>query len=400
MEITQKKLPNSRVQYNITLTALEVTEFYESALGKLGETIKLSGFRAGKAPVDLVRRQIKPETLREEAYTLGVQALWRAVAEHVEKTDKELAPIQDPEVEVDDFVEAKPAMVTFSFDVRPNIVLKNADKIKLPKIEARKIGDKEVQEIVGSLRRNSAKTVISIESAKMDDKVEVSFKGSVKNVVKEKLTSEHFPIILEKGSVIPGFAEELVGLKKNDKKVFTLDFPKNHFDKELAGQKVTFAVTVDEVFEVILPEINKDFLDKFGHSTESDLRDAIKKDLDKEASDELFTQQKAAWLAEFEKCVQTELPQSLVEGEIARSRSSWQDFLASRHLNQEQWLKERGTTLEQMTKDWHKAAESSVRIGLGLATLAAEENNKLDGNEDYNLFLEGKVRDSVAKSTK
>ncbi len=393
MEITHKHLPNSRMQYTAELSALEVDEYYARALSALAKEIKISGFRPGKAPANLVRDNIKTEALREEAYTLAVQGTWSGIIK-----DLEHGPIQDPEVGVADFIENKPAKIEFEFDIRPEVTLKNVDKIKINDIKKDPIDDAQIDDVLNTLRKAHAKTVITLDKSKKGDKVEVDFVGSLKGVTKDKLTSKHFPVVIGEDSVIPGFAEELIGLKKNDIKKFSLDFPKDHFDKELAGQKIDFDVTVEEVYNVELPEIDDKLAHSFGHDKVEQLKAAVKEDLEHRAEEEKFYQYKASWLAEFEKCVKTELPISLVEAEVERAKGSWEEFLERRNLKADEWLARQKTTLEEMEKDWKKAATASVTIGLGLAKLATEKNKKLETNEEYQQFLDDLVKTTITKS--
>lgn len=390
MEISHKKLPESRLSFSAKLSELEVAEYYQHAVKHLSSSVKLPGFRPGKAPANLVRKQLKDETLREEAYTLAVQGTWVEITKGLEK-----GPIQDPEVEVGEFAEGKPTTITFSFDIRPEVEVKNVDKIKIHDINKEEVGKKQVDEMIASLQKVHAKTIITLEKAKKSDKVDLTFTGSVKGVAKEKLSSKHFPMIIGEDAVIPGFAEEIIGLKKNDTKKFTLPFPKDHFDKDLAGQKVDFEVTVEEVYNIELPPVDNELAKQFGHDKLEELEKAIKKDLIDRQNEELFVQRKASWLAEFEKCVKTELPQSLVEAEVDRAKASWEDFLSRRNLNKEDWLARQNTTLEEMEKDWHKAAEASVTIGLGLSRLAIEQKRNLDTNEEYQEFLDELVTNAI-----
>ena len=386
MDIKQKNLPKSRFSFVISFDSKEVNEYYEHAAVHLAAGEKVPGFREGKAPAKLVRDKLSEDKLREEAYSLAVESAWRTIIK-----DLKQMPIQDPEVEVGDFSENSEAKITLSFDVRPEIKVKDYSSIKIKAEKEIKIEEKEVDEVIDSLRRGAASFVVKLEPAKTDDKVEVSFEGFVSGVKNDKLTANKFGLVLGQGSVIPGFSEQLIGLKKNDKKEFEIKFPKDHFDQELAGKPVKFYVTIDEVFTVNLPELNKEFAAKFGKSSAEELHSSIKEDLVTRKKNELLISQKAKWLSEFEKKIQVDLPVSLVNAEVDRSEQAWREFLGERQFNPEEWLKSRGTTLEKMREDWVKAAEATVTVGLGIAEIAKEQNKKLETNEDFQKFVDGMV---------
>ncbi|MDZ4243607.1 MAG: trigger factor [Candidatus Doudnabacteria bacterium] len=390
MKVSSQKLAKSRLKFDVELTAEEVDGYFQHALKRLAESVKVSGFRPGKAPVDIVKEQIDQTKLREEAYGLAVQSAWREAVKNL----KEL-PIQDPEVELGDFEEGKMAKLTFEFDVRPEVKVGSWQKIKLGITKEEEVNDAEVNELIDSLRRAHAKTIAKLTPAKTGDKVHVNFTGSLGGVRQNKLSSKEFPLVIGQSNTIPGFDEQVIGLKKGDTKKFALTFPKDHFDKTLAVKLVDFEAEVTEVFDVILPELNDEFAKGFGHTKAEQLVKAIREDIGTRKKDEQFINQKARWLAEFEKMVKCELPESLLVAEVERSRGAWRAFLQERHINEGEWLKAREITLEQLEKDWHKAAEASVKIGLGLAEVAKSLKRELKSNEEFQQLLDDLVKEAI-----
>jgi len=390
MKLESQKLADSRLKFAVELSAEEVNSHFEQAITHLAPTVKIAGFRPGKAPVNLVRDQIGADKLREESYGLAVSAAWRKIVDGL----KEL-PIQDPEVEIVKFEPEAEAEIIFSFDIRPEVKVGAWQKIKLSPTKEEQVTDKEVQELIDSLRQAHAKTVVKLTPAKIGDKVHVDFEGAINNVRLDKLTSKNFPLVLGHANTIPGFDEQLVDLKKGDKKKFQLKFPKDHFDKELAEKLVDFEAEIKEVFDVILPEVDDEFAKSFGHTKAEQLQKAIKEDIGTRKKDEQFISQKARWLAGFEKLVECELPETLLSGEVERSRSAWRAFLQERHINEGEWLKGRQLTLETLEKDWHKAAQASVKIGLGLAEVAKEMKKELKSNEEFQQLLDDLVKKAI-----
>lgn len=392
MKIDHKVLPKSRHQYAVELTAVEVAEYFEQALKTLAAKIKIGGFRAGKAPLSMVRSAVSESELREEAYSYAVQNVWKQIINSLKVT-----PIHDPEVSLDTFEEGKPAKIMVEFDIRPEVKLGKWQDITIHPDAKSQVTDADVEEVLTSLLRANAQTIITLERAKKGDRIEVTFEGTINNIKNDKLSSKHFPVVIGQSNAIPGFEDQLIGLKKGETKKFSLVFPKDHFDKEIAGKKVEFSVNVDEVFNIILPPIDQALAKKFGHDTLDQLKKAIKDDLIQQKADEVFTQQKAKWLADFEKKVTVDLPESLIVAEVERSKAAWQDFLVERNLGQEDWLKTRGVTLEKMMTDWRQAATSSVTIGLGLAEIAKEQKKELKDNTEFQKLLDELVRQALKK---
>ncbi len=390
MQITHKSLPKSRTEYSVTLEEQETAEFFSEAVGRLSASVKVAGFRPGKAPANLVRGQLESGALREEAYSLAAQQAWSKIAE-----ENKVLPIEDPKVEVEAFDEGKEGKIVFSFDVRPEVKLGDWKKIKIDQIKAEKISQAEVDDVLDSLSRANAKTVIKIEPAQIGDKLEISFTGSVGGVRKDRLVANKFAVTLGQGGVVPGFEENLIGAKRSEVKKFAVTFPNEHFDKELAGVDVDFEVTIDEVYKLILPERDDQFAIQFGHKTYAEFLKAVEEDLFKHKEDDHLVQKKAKWLAEFEKKVTTDIPQSLIEAEIGRSRQSWSSFLTERSLSAKDWLDRRQMTMEQLEADWQKAALSSVKIGLGLSEVAKGIGKELKSDVDYQELLDQLVNNTV-----
>lgn len=397
MQITHKLLPQSRIEYTVVVDEPETAEFFTEAINRLSSSVKIAGFRPGKAPAELVRGQLEPGALREEAYSLAAQRAWSKIAE-----ENTVLPIEDPKVEVEAFEEGKEGKIVFSFDVRPEVKLGDWKKIKISNEKTQAITKQEVDDVVESLARANATTVVKIspggqgasakagelEPAEMGDKLEVSFTGSVGGVRKDRLEAKKFAVTLGQGGVVPGFEENLIGVKRGDVKKFSVKFPKEHFDKDLANKDVDFEVTIDEVYRLILPERDDKFASQFGHKKYDELLAAVEEDLQKHKEDDLLVQKKAKWLAEFEQKVATDVPQSLIDAEVGRSRQSWSSFLTERNLSAKDWLDRRGFTMEKLEEDWRKAASSSVKIGLGLSEVAKSLGKELKSDADYQALLD------------
>ncbi len=392
MEISKNDLPKSRQKVSVNLTETEVAEFFVEALKHLGSHAKISGFRPGKAPEHILKQQIDPDAVREEAYSLAVRSAWTKLL-----SNKAVAPIEDPQVQVENFEEGKAGELTFEFDIKPVVKVKAWQGIKVKTKQKIEVKQDDIDEVLESLRLAHASEVLKIDPASSGDKVQVSFEGKLAGKKLDKLSATNFPVVLGQKTSIPGFEEQILGMKKGETKDFSLTFPREHQDPDVAGKKVDFSLTIQEVFQLNLPEVTDEFAKKFEQPNKNALLETVKKDLTEHKEGELLTQQKAEWLSQFDKKIEVEVPESLIVGEIERSKKAWTDFLLERSLGQKDWLERRGTTIEKMEEDWCKAGQSSVRIGLGLATIATEQGKILSSNEEFQQFLEEVVKQAVVK---
>lgn len=383
MKITEKKISKTRVQQTVEFTDEQVGEFFQRAVTRLSSSVKIPGFRPGKAPKNLVKENLDEENLREEAYSLAVSDAWKDIVK-----DLKVVPIHDPEVEIVEFAEGAAGKISFEFDIRPEVKVGKWESISTKSVKPTKIEDKEVEEVLQSLAKGHAKRVMTLEKAKKGNQIDVEFTGSIGGVRKDKLTSKHFPVILGESRLVPGFEEQLHGLKKGDVKKFSQTFPKDYFDKELAGAKVDFEIKVEEVYTIEEPKLDSKFAEKFGHKKLEEMKQAIRDDLESRNQDEFEQRRKAKWLADFEKLVETEVPQSLLLSEMSRSEQSWREYLSQHNIKEGDWLARHGLTMDKLRNDWEKAAKTSVTIGLGLSELANSQGRDLKTNEDFQNFLD------------
>ena len=390
MKITEKVLTKTRHQKSVEFSKDDLKKFFDEAIERLSKDLKISGFRPGKAPKNIARDNIKEESLREEAYSLAVRDAWLEIVKNLKIT-----PIQDPEVNVLAFEEDKKGEIIFEYDIRPVVKVGKWEKIKTSDVKPTVIKDEEVEQVMKNLSKGHAKKVMTLDKAKKSNQLDIEFSGTIGGIRKDKLTSKHFPIILGESQLVPGFEQHLYGLKKGSETKFKITFPKDYFDKEMAKKEVEFSVKVEEVYIIEQPELDNKFAEKFGHKKLEQMRKAIREDLENRNVEEFDNRKKAKWLAEFEKLVTTEIPHSLSQKEVARSESRWREFLTKNNLEESDWLARQKTTLEQLRKDWEKAAVISVKIGLGLSQISSNQGRDLKDNDDFQDFL-----DELIKKTK
>jgi len=390
MKIQKFDLPKSAVKVLVEAEREDTISYYKEALEHLAKHTELSGFRAGKVPMNLVRQKVGEEALKEEAVRAAVSDMWKKAVEEIKDM-----PLNDPQIDIEEFDEEKGAKIVFEYDTKPVVNIGNWKKIKIKAEKENKVEDKEVDQLIESFAKSRAKESAKSGESKKGDKLEINFEGSIENVRKDKLSANKFPIILGDSGTIPGFDDNLTGLKKGDKKEFDVDFPKDHFDDNFKGKKAHFEVEVLEVFELDPPKIDDEFAKTIGQKTLPELKDMLKKDLQKQRDEESDAITKTKWLDELEKLIKTEIPESLIRAEVQRMRNELDEFLNKRNLKKEDWLSTRKMTEEALVQQWEAAAEKTVRVGLGLMELAKEENVPLPDNEAYQKFVDKIVKEAV-----
>lgn len=194
----------------------------------------------------------------------------------------------------------------------------------------------------------------------------------IEGVKVDQLSSKNHPFILGEGGFVKGFEEKLVGLKKGQKKLFSLKIGKDHQNKEFAGKKVDFKIRVNRLKKVILPTI-KELARKLGSKNEAEFKMKFKKAQEKQKQDQAEKRFESRLIAELVKKTKLDLPKSLVKQELRRISSLQDSQFAQQGITKEQFLKNAKIKEKDYNNDLKKAAENNVRIALIMNRLAKEE---------------------------
>jgi len=384
MKIDKKQISKNRIKLSISVEPEKMEEYFERHYELLAPTVTLPGFRAGKAPRAMTIESIGHARLAQGALEAAINDAYQSsLREH------KVYPVTQPSVSISRhpaFTEDKSKnelVFEVEFDILPEAKIGDYKKIKCTKIDPKssEVTDEEVEKVVGYLMRQAAELKEKSGEVKNGDWVQITFEGSIKGVVKDKLTSKDFPMVLGETAMIPGFAEQIVGTKKGDKKDFEIVFPKDFQDKEYAGAKVTFKLEINDHKEIILPRLNDEFVKKFGHKSVKDLRVAIHKSLVDEKTQRERQIQQAQISEEIVKMTRVDIPKSMVDGEIARMKQVLSNDLAQKGLTLEKYIENLKLTPEKMDKDLEVQARKNIVLGVGLGEIAKKENIEIGSAE-------------------
>jgi trigger factor len=173
--------------------------------------------------------------------------------------------------------------------------------------------------------------------------------------------------------MVPGFEDEIIGLKKGDKKEFDITFPKTIADAELASKKIHFGLTIEEVKEVVLPKIDKEFTTKFGRSSLADLKKSIKENLVGEKKENSFYKLQGLISDQIAKITKVDVPDSLIDQEYQRMRSELEENLKKQGTTYEQYFQSIKMDPKKAEKDLREQSKKNIVIGVGLGEVAKAE---------------------------
>lgn len=381
------KLKNSRVKIEVKANAADLAHAAEHALHHIAEQVTIKGFRQGKAPLPMVVQQAGKGRILSD---LVDHALPEILAEVAEK--EKLNIIEAPHYTLEKLCELNDdgslkEETTLEFtaeaDVAPEVVVGDYDKIKIKAQDVKPVTDKDVDEVLNQLRERGAHYHKVDRAAKKGDRVEIDFTGKRNGIPEERMTSKHHPVLIGSNTMIQGFEDELIGKKAGDTHTFEITFPKDYHAKDLAGEKVVFDITVHQVDEKHLPEVDAEFAKNFGHDTADELKEAIKQDLEMRHAQEAKEANESATLEEFLKIVKLDVPQSLVEREIDRQVDTMRQQVAMYGMQFDDYLSHLKKTEEQLRDEMRPTAEKAVKIGLGLSVVVEKEDLNKEQNPGY-----------------
>jgi len=353
---------------SVVVTKEEINPFLDKASRKISEQKKLSGFRPGKAPRDFVEKKFGLMAIMEAALDEIVSfTYWEAL-----KSEK-LSVVGKPQIEIKKVVPGELLEYTAEISILPAVVLGQIAHIKI-KPEVATVSKSEIEKVLTDIRKMRALEKKVERAAKLGDKTIIDFEVKVNNVVIEGGTGKDYPLILGDNMFIPGFEERLVGKKIGEKQIFTLNFP-TEYKPDLAGKLAEFTVTIKEIWQRDLPQLNQDFLNQLGdYKDVTQLEQQIRENLTQEKQQKLDQKFEIAILNELVTLSNFgEIPHLLIENELHRMMHELEDSVGNQGLNLEQYLQQINKTKEDLHKNWHEAAGKRVQTALVARQLATEQ---------------------------
>lgn len=365
--------------YTLTITAADIDAKVDAEVKRVAPQVKMPGFRPGKVPVNLVRK------MHGEA--LAADALNSAIQQGVQQllADKALRPAMQPSVALnDDYAPGKDAAVTVELEVLPTVPAPAIDALKLERLTV-PVADEAVDEQLQKFADQSKKwDDADDKAAEMGDLVTVDFVGkTVDGVAFDGGTGTDMGVELGSGRLIPGFEDQLVGVKLGEEKTLNVTFPEDYGAKELAGKPATFDITVKKIQVAGESKIDEDLAKNLGLESLEQLRGLIKGQIEQEHNGLTRTHMKRKLLDQLAEGHDFEVPPSMVEAEFAQI---WQqlEHEATHEADPAAALAE----MESERDDYRKIAERRVRLGLLLSEIGQANGVEVSQQEMNRLIAQ------------
>jgi trigger factor len=394
VKTTLEELPESRVRVAAEVSPEEVKRRVNEAAGKLGRDLRMPGFRRGKVPAPVVIQRVGREAVLDDAVRASLPR-W-----YVEAIDEAgIKPVGDPDVELGDLpAEGQPLTFTVEIGVRPVATIGDISKIEVDKREP-EVDDAAIDEQIEALRERAARLETVEKTSENGDYVVIDFKGSIEGEDGERdyfAGGEGRDHLLELGSnqFIPGFEEQLVGLKAGDEKVVEVTFPEDYSSApHLAGKPAQFEVTVNEVKAKQLPELDDDFATEAGgFDTLDELREDLATRMREADERKVEAEFREAALDKVVEGAELEIPPSLVEARAKELFDQMLHSLSHRGITKDAYLRIAQKSEEELLEEAKPDAEQALRREAVLAAVIEKEDIKPSDGDVLDALQEAAIQ--------
>ena len=371
MECKVEKTKNANeVKLNVTIEAAKFDEAIKKVYFKSAKYFNIPGFRKGKAPMNIVEKYYGKEIFYEDAFN-------EVVPEELEKAVEEnkLEVVSRPDIDVTQIGKGQDLIFTAVFQTKPEAELGKYKGVEIKKIEY-KVTDEDVEHELGHMQEHNSR-LISVEDRPVEkgDIANINFEGFVDDVAFEGGKAENHDLEIGSNTFIPGFEDQIIGMKIGEEKDIKVKFPEEYFSKDLAGKDATFKVKVNEIKKKELPTLDDEFAkDVSEFDTIAELKESIKEKQQKQNDERAKYETQDAVIKAVCENMKVEIPSGMIETETENMLKDMEQRLAYQGLKLDQYLQMMGKTKEEMQKEYEPQAIEAIKSRLALeAVIKAEK---------------------------
>ena len=354
----------------VTIEGEEWKKAVNKAFKKLAKNLELPGFRKGSAPISLAEKRIPAAERFLEAVNDNANEWMRNGLKELG-----LSPITQPQLDIKDVNEEKVELV-YTFTVEPEAKVGDYKALEY-KVEDYTVTDDEVNEEIGRMQNQYADMEVKEGEAENGDTVNIDYKGLKDGVAFDGGTANGYDLELGSGSFIPGFEEQLIGVKAGDEKSLNLSFPADYHAEDLAGAEVVFEVKVNEVKTKSIPALDDDFAKELnikGVETVEDLNKNVRERLETRKKNDAENKAQNDLMEAFAEIVDVDIPDVMIEDEVQGQINQLANQLQQYGMSLTSYLQMMGQSADDLKASYRDQAAKTVKIRLGLEAVAKAEN--------------------------
>ncbi len=364
-----------KIVVNFEIPWSEIENDFNKSVKKASKNVSVKGFRKGHVPEDVAISKIDKSQILSEVVNIELTKQYNEI---IKEGKYKFAG--SPEVQVKKIAEGNTVEVDMIIELIPEIVLPKDWKKIIKKINEEnakddvEVKDSDVENELKNLAESRAQLKEVDRKAKKGDSVKIDFVVKKDGAIIEGGTSKNHAIILGSGTFIPGFEDEIIGMKKDEEKSFELTFPKEYHAKHLAGAKAVFEVKLNVVEERIIPVIDDKFAKSLGKEITNleNLKKSMKEGMQKEKEEQLTEKKRTSILESLIEKVDVKVPKNMVQEETGVMIREMEQQIQMSGMTLDEYLEKVNKTVEDLQKDWTPQASKRI-IGSLIMTKLGEE---------------------------
>lgn len=383
MSLQVEKLEKNMAKLTVEVPAEEMEKAVEKAYQKNKGQISIPGFRKGKVPRSMVEKMYGKGIFLEEAANSVIPSAYEKA---LEECEEEI--VSSPEIEVVELVPEKPFIFTALVALKPEIELGKYKGVTVEKEDTTVSEEEVLAEIEKERERNARTITVEDRPVKDGDMTIIDFEGSVDGKVFEGGKGESYPLTIGSGAFIPGFEEQVVGAKLEEEIEVNVTFPEDYHAEELAGKAAVFKVTVKEIKEKELPELDDEFASEVSEfDTLAEYKEDVQKKLTEKREEEAKNAKESKVIEAIVEDSKMEIPDAMISTTQRQMVDEFAQRIQMQGLSIEQYFQFTGLTPEKMMEQIKPQAEARIKSRLVLEAVVKAENIEAT-EEDFDKEIE------------
>ncbi len=374
------KVENTENKNEVKLSFVVEAEKFEEAMKKVytktAKYFNIPGFRKGKAPMQLVERQYGSEIFYEDAFNELVPEVYDAAIK-----ENNVEAVSKPNIDITQMEKGKDLIFTATVQTKPEVKLGKYKGIEIKKIEYN-VSEEDINHEIGHMQEKNSR-LVSVDDRPVEngDITVIDFEGSVDGVPFEGGKAEGHELEIGSNTFIPGFEDQIIGMKVDEERDIKVKFPDEYFSKDLAGKDAIFKIKLHEIKKKELPKLDDEFAkDVSEFDTLEELKNSIKEKIDVENKNKEKYETEEEAIKTVCENTEIDIPSGMIEVEIDNMIKDIEGRLSYQGLKLEQYLQMVGKTEEDMRREFEDQAKKSVKSRLVLEAVVKAE--KLEASEE------------------
>ncbi|OLO40503.1 trigger factor [Alkalihalophilus pseudofirmus] len=366
-----EKLEGNNGVLTIEVDVEKVDVALNEAFKKVSQKVNVPGFRKGKIPRSLFEQRFGVESLYQDALDILLPEAYMGA---VQETGIE--PVDRPDIDIEQMEKGSNLIFTAKVVVKPEVQLGDYKGLEVEEVETT-VTDEDVEAELKQLQERQAELIVVEEGTIGEgDTAVMDFEGFIDGEAFEGGKGENYPLEIGSNQFIPGFEEQLIGLKSGEEKDVEVSFPEEYHSEDLAGKAATFKVTVHEIKRKELPELNDEFAKDVDEEVETleDLKKNIREKLEKDKAQQAENQKRDTVVEKAAENATVDIPAAMIETETDRMLQEFGQRLQMQGMNLEMYAQFSGTDEAGMREQFKVDAEKRVKVNLTLEAIAIAEN--------------------------